>query len=199
MSKKSIIIICECKYSYVGISVLLKKHFSQGNIRLFPDVSHCETKGTKFINHDIVIIFTSQNLTQSLNVVESLASLYRQYNTLPRILMFHDDARLVKLLLIMGISLELVPARTPLCFLQEKIQRLLENEELGRIKVKKKRELSTAERGVIFNLLRGDGVQHIAEKRGTTPKTIFSQKYSAMKKLRLRSISTIFTLGKKGS
>ncbi|USQ50934.1 hypothetical protein NFX37_08600 [Serratia marcescens] len=49
---------------------------------------------------------------------------------------------------------------------------------------------------MIFNLLRGDSLLHIAEKRGTHLKTIFSQKYSAMKKLRLRSMSTIFVAGK---
>ena len=60
--------------------------------------------------------------------------------------------------------------------------------------MQKTRELSPAESDVIFNLLRGDSLLHIAEKRGTH-KTIFSQKYSAMKSCGCAA-STIFVAGK---
>ncbi|WP_261456046.1 helix-turn-helix transcriptional regulator [Serratia ficaria] len=196
MSKNNVLVISECKYSYVGLSVLLKKHYGPYDIRLFSDFMHGGAKAEKIIKHDIALIFTSQNLEQSVNVIESLVSLHQQYKSRTRILVFYDDERVVKLLSILGISVELVSTRIPLYSLQEKIQRLLESKEPGGIKVQKTRELSPAESDVIFNLLRGDNLLHIAEKRGTHPKTIFSQKYSAMKKLRLRNMSAIFVAGK---
>ncbi|WP_431223076.1 helix-turn-helix transcriptional regulator [Serratia sp. L9] len=157
---------------------------------------HNGTKAEKIVKHDIALIFTSQSLEQSVNVIESLVSMHQQYNTNTRILVFYDDIRVVNLLAILGISVELVSTRTPLYLLQEKIENLLESQESGRIKVQKTRELSPAESDVIFNLLRGDSLLHIAAKRGTHPKTIFSQKYSALKKLRLRNMSTIFVASK---
>ncbi|CAI0759008.1 DNA-binding transcriptional activator BglJ [Serratia quinivorans] len=196
MSKNNVLVISECKYSYVGLSVLLKKHYGKYDIRLFSDFMHGGAKAEKIIKHDIALIFTSQNLEQSVNVIESLVSLHQQYNSKTRLLVFYDDERVVKLLSILGISVELVSTRIPLYSLQEKIQTLLESKEPGGIKMQKTRELSPAESDVIFNLLRGDSLLHIAQKRGTHPKTIFSQKYSAMKKLRLRSMSTIFVAGK---
>ncbi|CAI0890869.1 LuxR family transcriptional regulator [Serratia quinivorans] len=196
MSKNNVLVISECKYSYVGLSVLLKKHYGKYDIRLFSDFMHGGAKAEKIIKHDIALIFTSQNLEQSVNVIESLVSLHQQYNSKTRLLVFYDDERVVKLLSILGISVELVSTRIPLYSLQEKIQNLLESKEPGGIKMQKTRELSPAESDVIFNLLRGDSLLHIAQKRGTHPKTIFSQKYSAMKKLRLRSMSTIFVAGK---
>lgn len=196
MSKNNVLVISECKYSYVGLSVLLKKHYGKYDIRLFSDFMHGGAKAEKIIKHDIALIFTSQNLEQSVNVIESLVSLHQQYNSKTRLLVFYDDERVVKLLSILGISVELVSTRIPLYSLQEKIQNLLESKEPGGIKMQKTRELSPAESDVIFNLLRGDSLLHIAHKRGTHPKTIFSQKYSAMKKLRLRSMSTIFVASK---
>ncbi|CAI0805491.1 DNA-binding transcriptional activator BglJ [Serratia quinivorans] len=196
MSKNNVLVISECKYSYVGLSVLLKKHYGKYDIRLFSDFMHGGAKAEKIIKHDIALIFTSQNLEQSVNVIESLVSLHQQYNSKTRLLVFYDDERVVKLLSILGISVELVSTRIPLYSLQEKIQTLLESKEPGGIKMQKTRELSPAESDVIFNLLRGDSLLHIAQKRGTHPKTIFSQKYSAMKKLRLRSMSTIFVASK---
>lgn len=196
MSKNNILVISECKYSYVGLSVLVKKHYGKYDIRLFSDFMQGGSKAEKIIKHDIALIFTSQNLEQSVNVIESLVSMHQQYNTKTRILVFYDDERVVKLLSILGISVELVSTRIPLYSLQEKIQNLLESKESGGIKMQKTRELSPAESDVIFNLLRGDSLLHIAQKRGTHPKTIFSQKYSAMKKLRLRSMSTIFVASK---
>ncbi len=196
MSKNNVLVISECKYSYVGLSVLLKKHYGKYDIRLFSDFMHGGAKAEKIIKHDIALIFTSQNLEQSVNVIESLVSLHQQYNSKTRLLVFYDDERVVKLLSILGISVELVSTRIPLYSLQEKIQTLLESKEPGGIKMQKTRELSPAESDVIFNLLRGDSLLHIAQKRGTHPKTIFSQKYSAMKKLRLRSMSSIFVAGK---
>lgn len=196
MSKNNVLVISECKYSYVGLSVLVKKHYGKYDIRLFSDFMQGGSKAEKIIKHDIALIFTSQNLEQSVNVIESLVSMHQQYNTKTRILVFYDDERVVKLLSILGISVELVSTRTPLYSLQEKIQNLLESKESGGIKMQKTRELSPAESDVIFNLLRGDSLLHIAQKRGTHPKTIFSQKYSAMKKLRLRSMSTIFVASK---
>lgn len=112
-----------------------------------------------------------------------------------RILVFYDDERVAKLLAILGISVELVSARMPLYLLEEKVENLLASEESGQLKVQKTRELSPAESDVIFNLLRGDSLLNIAAKRGPHPKTIFSQKYSALKKLRLRNMSTIFVAG----
>lgn len=103
-------------------------------------------------------------------MIESLVSLHQQYNSKTRLLVFYDDERVVKLLSILGISVELVSTRIPLYSLQEKIQRLLESKEPGGIRVQKTRELSPAESDVIFNLLRGDSLLHIAEKRGTHPK-----------------------------
>jgi DNA-binding NarL/FixJ family response regulator len=176
--------------------VLLKKHYGKYDIRLFSDFMHGGAKAEKIIKHDIALIFTSQNLEQSVNVIESLVSLHQQYNSKTRLLVFYDDERVVKLLSILGISVELVSTRIPLYSLQEKIQNLLESKEPGGIKMQKTRELSPAESDVIFNLLRGDSLLHIAQKRGTHPKTIFSQKYSAMKKLRLRSMSSIFVASK---
>jgi len=196
MSKNNVLVISECKYSYVGLSVLLKKHYGKYDIRLFSDFMHGGAKAEKIIKHDIALIFTSQNLEQSVNVIESLVSLHQQYNSKTRLLVFYDDERVVKLLSILGISVELVSTRIPLYSLQEKIQNLLESKEPGGIKMQKTRELSPAESAVIFNLLRGDSLLHIAQKRGTHPKTIFSQKYSAMKKLRLRSMSSIFVASK---
>lgn len=196
MSKNNVLVISECKYSYVGLSVLVKKHYGKYDIRLFSDFMQGGAKAEKIIKHDIALIFTSQNLEQSVNVIESLVSMHQQYNTKTRILVFYDDERVVKLLSILGISVELVSTRIPLYSLQEKIQNLLESKESGGIKMQKTRELSPAESDVIFNLLRGDSLLHIAQKRGTHPKTIFSQKYSAMKKLRLRSMSTIFVASK---
>ncbi|AEF44624.1 helix-turn-helix transcriptional regulator [Serratia plymuthica] len=196
MSKNNVLVISECKYSYVGLSVLVKKHYGKYDIRLFSDFMQGGSKAEKIIKHDIALIFTSQNLEQSVNVIESLVSMHQQYNTKTRILVFYDDERVVKLLSILGISVELVSTRIPLYSLQEKIQNLLESKESGGIKMQKTRELSPAESDVIFNLLRGDSLLHIAQKRGTHPKTIFSQKYSAMKKLRLRSMSTIFVASK---
>ncbi|CAI1640965.1 LuxR family transcriptional regulator [Serratia plymuthica] len=196
MSKNNVLVISECKYSYVGLSVLVKKHYGKYDIRLFSDFMQGGSKAEKIIKHDIALIFTSQNLEQSVNVIESLMSMHQQYNTKTRILVFYDDERVVKLLSILGISVELVSTRIPLYSLQEKIQNLLESKESGGIKMQKTRELSPAESDVIFNLLRGDSLLHIAQKRGTHPKTIFSQKYSAMKKLRLRSMSTIFVASK---
>ncbi len=113
-----------------------------------------------------------------------------------RILGFYDDEHVVKLLSIMGISIELVLRRISLYSLQEKIQRLLESYEPGGIKVQKTRELSSAESDVLFNLLHGDSLLHIEEKRGTQPKTILSQKYSAMRKLRLKQHAHHFVAGK---
>lgn len=196
MSKNNVLVISECKYSYVGLSVLLKKNYGKYDIRLFSDFMQSGTKAEKIIKHDIALIFTSQNLEQSVNVIESLVSMHQQYNTKTRILVFYDDERVVKLLSILGISVELVSTRIPLYSLQEKIHNLLESKESGGIKMQKTRELSPAESDVIFNLLRGDSLLHIAQKRGTHPKTIFSQKYSAMKKLRLRSMSAIFVASK---
>lgn len=196
MSKNNILVISECKYSNIGMSRLLKEHYGAYNIRLFSDFKQGGAKAERIIKHDIALIFTSHNLEQSVNVIESLVLLHQQYSAKTRILVFYDDERVVKLLSIMGISVELVSSRISLYSLQEKIQRLLESYEPGGIKVQKTRELSPAESDVLFNLLRGDSILHIAEKRGTHPKTIFSQKYSAMRKLRLNSMSTIFVAGK---
>lgn len=63
--------ISECKYSYVGLSVLLKKHYGAYDIRLFSDFMHGGAKAEKITKHDIALIFTSQNLEQSVNVIES--------------------------------------------------------------------------------------------------------------------------------
>lgn len=122
--------------------------------------------------------------------------LHKQYDAKKRILVFYDDERVVKLLSIMDISVELVSSRISFYSLQEKIQRLLESYEPGGIKVQKTHELSPAESNVIFNLLRGDSLLHIAEKCSTHRKAIFSQKYSEMRKLQLSSMSTIFVAGK---
>ncbi|MGG4622941.1 LuxR family transcriptional regulator [Serratia odorifera] len=196
MSKNSVLVISECKYSYVGLSVLLKKNYGQYDLRLFSDFMRGGSKAEKITRHDIALIFTSQNLEQSLNVIESLVAMHQQYRSKTRILVFYDDERVVKLLSILGISVELVSTRMPLYSLQEKLQQLLDSKAPGGIRVQKTRELSPAESDVIFNLLRGDSLLHIAEKRGTHPKTIFSQKYSAMRKLRLRSMSSIFVAAK---
>lgn len=112
--------ISECKYSYVGLSVLLKKHYGAYDIRLFSDFMHGGAKAEKITKHDIALIFTSQNLEQSVNVIESLVSLHQQYNSKTRLLVFYDDERVVKLLSILGISVELVSTRIPLYSLQEK-------------------------------------------------------------------------------
>lgn len=196
MSKNSILVISECKYSYVGLSVLLKKNYGQYPLRLFSDFMRGGSTAEKITRHDIALIFTSQNLEQSVNVIESLVAMHQQYRSKTRILVFYDDERVVKLLSILGISVELVSTRMPLYSLQEKLQQLLDSKAPGGIRVQKTRELSPAESDVIFNLLRGDSLLHIAEKRGTHPKTIFSQKYSAMRKLRLRSMSSIFIAAK---
>ncbi|EFE93744.1 DNA-binding transcriptional activator BglJ [Serratia odorifera] len=196
MSKNSVLVISECKYSYVGLSVLLKKNYGQYDLRLFSDFMRGGSKAEKITRHDIALIFTSQNLEQSVNVIESLVAMHQQYRSKTRILVFYDDERVVKLLSILGISVELVSTRMPLYSLQEKLQQLLDSKAPGGIRVQKTRELSPAESDVIFNLLRGDSLLHIAEKRGTHPKTIFSQKYSAMRKLRLRSMSSIFVAAK---
>lgn len=196
MSKNSVLVISECKYSYVGLSVLLKKNYGQYDLRLFSDFMRGGSKAEKITRHDIALIFTSQNLEQSVNVIESLVAMHQQYRSKTRILVFYDDERVVKLLSILGISVELVSTRIPLYSLQEKLQQLLDSKAPGGIRVQKTRELSPAESDVIFNLLRGDSLLHIAEKRGTHPKTIFSQKYSAMRKLRLRSMSSIFVAAK---
>ena len=111
--------ISECKYSYVGLSVLLKKHYGAYDIRLFSDFMHGGAKA-EITKHDIALIFTSQNLEQSVNVIESLVSLHQQYNSKTRLLVFYDDERVVKLLSILGISVELVSTRIPLYSLQEK-------------------------------------------------------------------------------
>ncbi|HEI8865749.1 LuxR family transcriptional regulator [Serratia sp. AKBS12] len=196
MSKNSVLVISECKYSYVGLSVLLKKNYGQYPLRLFSDFMRGGSTAEKITRHDIALIFTSQNLEQSVNVIESLVAMHQQYRSKTRILVFYDDERVVKLLSILGISVELVSTRMPLYSLQEKLQQLLDSKAPGGIRVQKTRELSPAESDVIFNLLRGDSLLHIAEKRGTHPKTIFSQKYSAMRKLRLRSMSSIFIAAK---
>ncbi|CAI0740459.1 DNA-binding transcriptional activator BglJ [Serratia fonticola] len=195
MSKNNVLVISECKYSYVGLSMLLKKHYGKYDIKLFSDFMHGGAKAEKIIKHDIALIFTSQNLEQSVNVIESLVSVHQQHMSSTRILVFYDDERVAKLLTILGISVELVSARMPLYLLEEKVENLLASEESGQLKVQKTRELSPAESDVIFNLLRGDSLLNIAAKRGTHPKTIFSQKYSALKKLRLRNMSTIFVAG----
>lgn len=173
MSKNNVLVISECKYSYVGLSVLLKKHYGPYDIRLFSDFMHGGAKAEKIIKHDIALIFTSQNLEQSVNVIESLVSLHQQYNTKTRILVFYDDERVVKLLSILGISVELVSTRIPLYSLQEKIQRLLESKEPGGIKVQKTRELSPAESDVIFNLLRGDSCCILRKSAARTPRPSF--------------------------
>jgi DNA-binding CsgD family transcriptional regulator len=180
----------------MGLSVLLKKHYGQYDIRLFSDFMYGGAKAEKIIKHDIELIFTSQNLEQNVNVIESLMAMHQQYKTKTRILVFYDDERVAKLLSVLGISVELLSTRIPLYSLQEKIRNLLESKGSSGIRVQKTRELSPAESDAIFNLLRGDSLLRIAEKRGTHPKTIFSQKYSAMKKLRLRSMSTIFVAAK---
>lgn len=120
MSKNNVLVISECKYSYVGLSVLLKKHYGAYDIRLFSDFMHGGAKAEKITKHDIALIFTSQNLEQSVNVIESLVSLHQQYNSKTRLLVFYDDERVVKLLSILGISVELVSTRIPLYSLQEK-------------------------------------------------------------------------------
>lgn len=196
MPKNNVLVISECKYSYVGLSTLLKKHYGHYDLRLFSDFMHGGSKAEKIIKHDIALIFTSQNLEQSVNVVESLVAMHQHYRSKTRILVLYEDERVVKLLSVLGISVELVSTRKPLYLLQEKLQNLLDSKAPGGIKVQKTRELSPAESDVIFNLLRGDSLLRIAEKRGTHPKTIFSQKYSAMRKLRLRSMSTIFVAAK---
>ncbi|MFI8415596.1 helix-turn-helix transcriptional regulator [Serratia sp. NPDC078593] len=196
MPKNNVLVISECKYSYVGLSMLLKKHYDHYDLRLFSDFMHGGSKAEKIIKHDIALIFTSQNLEQSVNVVESLVAMHQHYRSKTRILVFYEDERVVKLLSVLGISVELVSTRKPLYLLQEKLQNLLDSKAPGGIKVQKTRELSPAESDVIFNLLRGDSLLRIAEKRGTHPKTIFSQKYSAMRKLRLRNMSTIFVAAK---
>lgn len=71
MSKNNVLVISECKYSYVGLSVLLKKHYGAYDIRLFSDFMHGGAKAEKITKHDIALIFTSQNLEQSVNVIES--------------------------------------------------------------------------------------------------------------------------------
>lgn len=53
-------------------------------------------------------------------MIESLVSLHQQYNSKTRLLVFYDDERVVKLLSILGISVELVSTRIPLYSLQEK-------------------------------------------------------------------------------
>ncbi|AGB81742.1 response regulator containing a CheY-like receiver domain and an HTH DNA-binding domain [Serratia sp. FGI94] len=196
MPKNNVLVISECKYSYVGLSVLLKKHYGQYDIRLFSDFMHGGAKAEKIVKHDIALIFTSQNLEQSVNVIESLVTMHNGYRSNTRIVVFYDDERVVNLLSVLGITVELIPARMPLYSLQEKLQQLFESRTPGGIRVQKTRELSPAESDVLFNLLRGDSLLRIAQKRGTHPKTIFSQKYSAMRKLRLRSMSSIFVAAK---
>lgn len=112
----------------------------------FPILS-MRAKAERIIKHDIALIFTSHNLEQSVNVnvIESLVLLHQQCSAKTRILVFYDDERVVKLLSIMGISVELVSSTISLYSLQEKIQRLLESYEPGGIKVQKTRELSPAE------------------------------------------------------
>ena len=102
MSKNNVLVISECKYSYVGLSVLLKKHYGAYDIRLFSDFMHGGAKAEKITKHDIALIFTSQNLEQSVNVIESPVSLHQQYNSKTRLLVFYDDERVVKLLSIRG-------------------------------------------------------------------------------------------------
>lgn len=157
---------------------------------------HGGYKAEKITKHDIALIFTSQDLEQSVNVIESLVSLHQQYNSKTQFLVFYEDKRVVKLLSILGISVELVSTHMPLSSLQTKIHYLFKNKDFGVFKMQKSCMLSPAESNVIFGLLRGDNLLHIAEKRGTHPKTIFSQKYSAMRKLHLRSMSTIFVASK---
>ena len=169
MSKNNVLVISECKYSYVGLSVLLKKHYGAYDIRLFSDFMHGGAKAEKITKHDIALIFTSQNLEQSVNVIESPVSLHQQYNSKTRLLVFYDDERVVKLLSIRDFRRVGLHPYSAL-FAAGKIQRLLESKEPGGIRVQKTRELSPAESDVIFNLLRGDSLLHIAEKRGTHPK-----------------------------
>lgn len=85
----------------------------------FPILSR-GAKAERIIKHDIALIFTSHNLEQSVNVIESLVLLHQQYSAKTRILVFYDDERVVKLLSIMGISVELVSSRISLYSLQEK-------------------------------------------------------------------------------
>ncbi|VTR16980.1 Uncharacterised protein [Serratia fonticola] len=40
MSKNNVLVISECKYSYVGLSMLLKKHYGKYDIKLFSDFMH---------------------------------------------------------------------------------------------------------------------------------------------------------------
>lgn len=64
---------------------------------------HGGAKAEKIIKHDIALIFTSQNLEQSVNVIESLVSVHQQHMSSTRILVFYDDERVAKLLTILGI------------------------------------------------------------------------------------------------
>ena len=102
-------------------------------------------------------------------MIESLVSLHQQYNSKTRLLVFYDDERVVKLLSILGISVELVSTRIPLYSLR-KNPAAAGKQRTGRHQSAETRELSPAESDVIFNLLRGDSLLHIAEKRGTHPK-----------------------------
>lgn len=176
MSKNNVLVISECKYSYVGLSVLLKKHYGAYDIRLFSDFMHGGAKAEKITKHDIALIFTSQNLEQSVNVIESLVSLHQQYNSKTRLLVFYDDERVVKLLSILGISVELVSTRIPLYSLQEKIQRLLESTEPGGIKVQKTREAQPGgKRRDLQSAARGQPAAHCGKARYAPENHLFAE------------------------
>ncbi len=194
--KNNVLVISECKYSYVGLSVLLKKHYGAYDIRLFSDFMHGGAKAEKITKHDIALIFTSQNLEQSVNVIESLVSLHQQYNSKTRLLVFYDDERVVKLLSILGISVELVSTRIPLYSLQGKNPAAAGKQRTGRHQsAENPRAQPGGKRRDLQSAARRQPAAHCGKAR-YAPKNHLLAEIQRDEKLRLRSMSTIFVAGK---
>ncbi|KAA9001123.1 LuxR family transcriptional regulator [Affinibrenneria salicis] len=194
VAKSNVLVVSRCRYSSMGLAGFLERNLNSAENKYCYSYAEGKRIRAETLNrYDIVMMFTFRDLKQNIAILEIISSMYRLYNGKTKIVVFYDDERVVQLFSILGARVELISAKLPLNVLLEKVRTVLHSPTLGQLSFQQTRMLSAAERQVIFNLLKGISLQDIAKTRGTNVKTIFAQKYSAMKKLRLKHIGTVFT------
>jgi DNA-binding CsgD family transcriptional regulator len=195
MRKNKILILGECQYNFVGISALLRQNCGD-DFDVFPDFAVHYPNAARLACHDISLVFFSKNVINMLGVIQNIVLAKCYSDKKINMLLVDPSEEAMQLLRIFGISIEGVSISGAIDGTIDevifKINKVLHSDSFGDIFISRGKRLTISEIDVFFDFLRGYSLSMMAKRRGTSIKTIYTQKNSAIKKLRVSGLSQFF-------
>lgn len=195
MKKIKLLIVSECQYSFIGLSALLHESYS-GNFDVFYDFTVQYPNSTRLACHDVSLIFFSKNAINMLGVIQNIVFAKCYSDKKINMLLVNPSEEAMRLLSIFGISIERVSIVGTIDEMVDKIvtkiNDILQCVDFGDVCIARGKRLTMSEIDVFFDFLRGQSFSMMAKRRGTSIKTIYTQKNSVIKKLQVNGLSQFF-------